>query len=68
MLLKLLFGQVVHCFSIFIFKCRNGLVPKKLHLEIALGNIFPREGNQLTHKNAHSNTKKKKKEIHLFTW
>lgn len=25
--------------------CRNGLLPKKLHLEIALGNIFPKEGN-----------------------
>lgn len=24
--------------------CRNGLMPKKLHLEIALGNIFPKEG------------------------
>lgn len=23
---------------------RNGLMPKKLHLEIALGNIFPKEG------------------------
>ncbi|GAY36040.1 hypothetical protein CUMW_019990 [Citrus unshiu] len=26
---------------------RNGLVPKKLHLEIALGNIFPREGGNV---------------------
>lgn len=25
--------------------CRNGLMPKKLHLEIALGNVFPKEGN-----------------------
>lgn len=27
--------------------CRNGLLPKKLHLEIALGNIFPKEGEYI---------------------
>ncbi|XP_065631375.1 chromatin structure-remodeling complex protein SYD [Quercus suber] len=26
---------------------RNGLLPKKLHLEIALGNIFPKEGSNI---------------------
>uniref|UniRef100_A0A7N0UEE4 Chromatin structure-remodeling complex protein SYD n=1 Tax=Kalanchoe fedtschenkoi TaxID=63787 RepID=A0A7N0UEE4_KALFE len=26
---------------------RNGLMPKKLHLEIALGNIFPKEGGKI---------------------
>lgn len=25
--------------------CRNGLMPKKVHLEFALGNAIPKEGN-----------------------
>lgn len=42
-LCKEVFAFGCHSFQ-YLFTYRNGLMPKKLHLEIALGNFYPKEG------------------------